>query len=55
MEEMDSKKSYKAPKAKVVEVGIRSVLCGSQDGLDSDGGASTEKLDEQDYSGLIWG
>ena len=44
-------KAYKAPQAELVELGVMSVLCGSQDGVD---GSSTEGLDEQDLSGFIW-
>ena len=48
-------KAYKAPKAKVVELVIVSVLCGSGDG-DFVDGSSTETLGTQDLSGNdIWG
>ena len=44
-------KVYCAPKAKVVEMGVMSVLCGSQDGFS---GSGTEQLEEEDVSGSIW-
>ena len=54
MEVIDLKKAYKAPQAKVLELGVVSVLCGSPDSPDYVGGTSTEELDEQDISGSIW-
>lgn len=46
----DLQSVYCAPAAKVVEMGIMSVLCGSQDGV---GNTSTEQLDEVDGTN-IW-
>lgn len=54
MDFLDSKKAYKAPQAKVIEVGIMSILCGSQGGACNLGSSSTEQLIEQDVSGSIW-
>lgn len=46
----DLQKVYCAPAAKVVEIGIVNVLCGSLDGVSS---TSTEQLDEVDGTN-IW-
>lgn len=54
MDFLDSKKAYKAPQAKVIEVGIMSILCGSQGGACNLGSSSTEQLIEQDVSESIW-
>ena len=41
MENTDSKKDYKAPRAQVIEVKVQGVLCSSLDG--------NERMDEDDY------
>ena len=46
-------KAYKAPVAKVVEVGVYSVLCQSDETARL-GGSYTEHLDETDLSESIW-
>lgn len=38
---IDSKTTYKAPQAKVIEVKVHGVLCSSPDG--------NERMDEEDY------
>ena len=47
---IDSKKAYKAPKAKVVEVNVQGVLCSS---LDSTFGLSDSDVEKGSDS--VWG
>lgn len=47
----DLQKVYCAPRAKVIEVRVQGVLCGSQDYV---GNSSTEQLEEDDLSNSIW-
>lgn len=46
MEIKDSKETYKAPRAKVIEVIAQSVLCGSIDGMNSNGGIEPYEREE---------
>lgn len=50
MEMVNSKKTYKAPKAKVVKVKVQGVLCSS---LDSTFGLSDSDVEKGDDS--VWG
>lgn len=54
MEEKEMLKVYYAPKAKMVDMGIINILCGSVETPDEDEGASTERLNEKNVFGSIW-
>lgn len=50
MEIVDSKTAYKAPKAKVVEVNVQGVLCGSPYGESTEKfGMSSNSYNEDDW------
>ena len=46
MENLNSKKDYIAPRAKVIEEIAQSVLCGSIDGMNSNGGIEPYEREE---------
>lgn len=54
MRAKELQEAYRAPKAKVVEMGVRSVLCQSPVPATL-GGSRTEDLEEVDMSKSIWG
>ena len=54
MRTKELQEAYRAPKAKVVEMGVRSVLCQSPVPATL-GGSNTEDLEEVDMSKSIWG
>ena len=52
---IESNKAYREPQAKVVVMGVRSVLCISGgDGTARLGNSSTEQLEEENISDSIW-
>ena len=57
MRTKELQEAYRAPKAKVVEMEVRSVLCQSETVPvpATFGGSNTEDLEEVDMSKSIWG